>query len=95
MLRYSFLFSLSAWVFVNMLQDEGMIFAWYGRWLERVPEWLSHPLGKCDICMAGQFGLWGYFLVGDYHVLNHLFFIVLTIFFIKIIDRIAYGLRGL
>lgn len=90
---HSFLFSLSAWVFVNMLQDEGMVFAWYGRLLEHVPEWLAHPLGRCDVCFAGQLGLWGYLLVGDYQPLEHLFFVVLTIFFIKIIDRIIYGLR--
>lgn len=89
----SFLFSLTAWVFVNMLQDEGMVFEWYGKQLDKLPEWMAHPLGSCDVCMAGQFGLWGYFLVGDYHLLYHLFFIVLTIFYINIIDRISYGLR--
>lgn len=87
----SFFLSLSAWVFVNVLQGEDMIFEWYGRLLDKLPKWIAHPLGKCDLCLAGQLGLWGYFLAGDYHFFEHVFFIILTIFYIKIIDRFLWG----
>jgi hypothetical protein len=89
----SFFLSLSAWVFVNILQGEGMIFEKYTRLLEKLPDWIASPLGACDLCMAGQLGLWGYFFTGRYNFFEHLFFTVLTIFFIKLIDRIIYGLR--
>jgi hypothetical protein len=89
----SFFLALSAWVFVNVLQSEGMIFEFYAKLIEKLPGWLKYPLGACDLCMAGQFGLWGYFFTGQYNVFEHLFFTVLTIFFIKLIDRIIYGLR--
>ena len=92
-IAYSFFLALSSWVFVNILEDEDMIFGWYARLIERLPKWLSKPLGSCDICLAGQLGFWGYFLLKDYKLLEHLFFTVLTIFFVKIIDRIIYGLR--
>jgi len=89
----SFYLSLSAWVFVNILQGEGMIFEKYSKLIEKLPEWIKNPLGACDFCMAGQFGLWGYFFTGEYSFFEHLFFTVLTIFFIKLIDRVIYGLR--
>lgn len=89
----SFFLALCAWVFVNVLQCEGMIFEWYSRLLEKLPEWIKNPLGACDLCMAGQFGLWGYFFTGNYNFFEHLFFTVLTIFWIKLIDRLIYGLR--
>lgn len=89
----SFFLSLSAWVFVNVLQGEGMIFEWYTKLLKKLPSWIASPLGACDLCMAGQLGLWGYFFTGGYSFFEHLFFTVLTIFFIKLIDRVIYGLR--
>jgi len=89
----SFFLSLSAWVFVNVLQGEGMIFFWYARLIKNLPGWIESPLGGCDLCMAGQLGFWGYFFTGQYRFFEHLFFTVLTIFFIKLIDRIIYGLR--
>lgn len=90
----SFLLSLTAWVFVNKLQDEGMIFEWYYRLLEKIPEWLAHPLGKCDRCLAGQFAFWVFFLVGAYHPVRHVFFVMLAIFFTGVfdfLDRKFYG----
>ena len=87
---YSFLLSLTAWVFVNILEDEDMILGWYNKLIGKLPNWISKPLGGCDLCMAGQFGFWGYFLLGDYKLLEHLFFTMLTIFFIKVIDKIIY-----
>ncbi len=90
-IAYSFFLALTAWVFVNILEDEDMIFGWYGKLIDKLPKWISKPIGGCDLCMAGQFGFWGYFLLGDYKLIEHLFFIILTIFFIKILDLIIYG----
>lgn len=88
---YSFFLALTAWVFVNILEDENMIFSWYGKFIDKLPTWISKPIGGCDLCMAGQFGLWGYFFLGEYKFIEHIFFTILTIFFIKIIDRVIYG----
>ena len=43
-------------------QRSGMVFAWYGAWLDRLAgggkEWLAKPLGYCAQCFAGQVSLW-------------------------------------
>jgi hypothetical protein len=88
---YAFLLAVSAWAFVNILEDEDMIFCWWSKLICKLPKGLSKPLGGCDLCMAGQFGLWGYFFLGEYKFYEHIFFIVLTIFFVKVIDRIIWG----
>ena len=87
---YSFLLALTSWVFVNILEDDEMIFGWYGKLIDRLPKWLNKPIGGCDLCMAGQFGFWGYFLLDDYKLIEHLFFVVVTIFFVRIINLIIY-----
>ena len=87
------LISLSAWVFVCKLQDEGMLFYWYRNLLDRIPDWLAHPLGKCDMCLSGQLAFWVFFLVGVYHPVRHVFFISIAIFLVglwEFLDRKFY-----
>ena len=82
--------AIFAVVFSEMLVTEGNIFAFYSRLLERMPEWLASPLGGCPKCMAGQIALWGYFFMPGYDFVEHVFFVVLSIFFAEIITLI-YG----
>jgi ABC-type transport system involved in multi-copper enzyme maturation permease subunit len=33
-----------------MTQEPGMIFGWYGNLLDKIPDFLAAPLGKCPYC---------------------------------------------
>ena len=85
------LLGIAAWVYSMVLLKEGMIFGWLGKLILRLPEWLSEPLGGCEYCVAGQFGLWYYLYMNwnEYNLINHILFITLTIFTVEIINR--YG----
>lgn len=84
----SLLISVNAWVFVNILMQPEMIFSWYDDLISKLPRWLYKPLGGCTYCLAGQMALWIYPYVswGSYHLLDHILFIGLTIFFTKAFD---------
>ena len=82
--------AIFAVVFCEMLITEGNIFAFYGQLIERLPLWLQNPLGGCPKCMAGQIALWGYILLPGYKFLDHIIFIVVTIFVTEILTLI-YG----
>jgi hypothetical protein len=77
-------------VFSCLLIGEGQIFSFYGRLLDRLPEWLGDPLGRCAYCMGGQIALWYFvyriFVIPErYDPFIHLSFIAATIFFIHLI----------
>ena len=83
--------AITGWVFVMILTKDGMIFGWWGRFLNRLPEWLSEPLGGCEYCVAGQLALWYYlykhwngYVVTD--LIEHVIFVSLTIFIVEIIN---------
>ena len=49
--------------FSNLLARPKMIFAWYGRWLDKLETsekwgWIAYPIGYCEKCTAGQIALW-------------------------------------
>lgn len=78
----SFLLGVFAIVFTEILLSPGMILSWYAKLLDKLPEWLAHPLGSCIYCFAGQLALWAYpFYFKDYNLFFHLLFITLTIFY--------------
>ena len=77
-------------VFSCILIERGMIFEFYGRLLDRLPEWISHPLGRCTYCMGGQIALWYFiyrifFIPERYDFFIHLSFIAVTLFLIHLI----------
>ena len=77
-------------VFSCLLIDEGQIFSFYGRLLDRLPEWLGHPLGRCAYCLGGQIALWYFvyrmfFIPEKYSPFIHLSFIAITLFLIHLI----------
>ena len=86
--------AITAHVFTRVLMDEDMIFGWYNNLLERwswdintgEQKWffyLAKPLGYCDVCFGGQLALLFYIFYGNYNLIVHIFFISLTILFIK------------
>ena len=81
LLMYSFLIAVTAHVFHFELLDG--VFCWYSKLLDKLPEWISDQLGGCDACLGGQLALWFYVYVAEYNLIHHIFFICLTIFFIR------------
>lgn len=88
MLFDSILLAIAAWVYVYILLKDGMVLSWLWNILDRLPEWLSEPLGGCEYCVAGQFALWYYLYKNfyEYDVADHILFITLTIFIVEIIN---------
>ena len=84
-----------AWVFTHILIDGEMIFEKWWLVLNRLPIWISKPLGACEYCLSGQLALWYYlytsWLVGSYNALEHIVYISIAIFTTKIANRIIYG----
>jgi hypothetical protein len=69
------------------LQEPGMIFAWYARLLNKLPDWLAFPLGACHKCLTGQVLLW-YFLFKGTPIVEHLFLISSGIFISSILNKL-------
>ena len=87
-LYLAFFLAVLAWVFVHILMDEDMIFEKWQRVLDKLPKYLSKPLGGCDRCMAGSLAFWLFFFQGDYNIVRHLCFVAFTIFLISLVDWI-------
>ena len=89
LLIISILIAVTVHVFVRELTDEGMIFGWYGKFLDKLNPYIANPLGGCDKCFGGQIALFFYiFYTNEYNLIIHIFFISLTIIFIKCLKRI-------
>jgi len=82
----AFTLALLAWVFVNILMDEEMIFSWWVDVVDKLPRWMAKPLGGCDRCMAGSLAFWLFLFQGDYNPVRHLCFTALAIFFVGVVD---------
>jgi len=81
-----------AWTISNILMSPGMILWRYAEWLERIPVWLSKPLGLCEKCMAGQIAFWYYVATSCdplFSIVPALVFAVLTVFMVHVIDGIV------
>jgi len=81
-----------AWVFVFILMDSGMIFEKWWVVLNKLPQWLSKPLGACGYCFAGQLAFW-YYLIhelidGTYNALYHIAFVSIAILTVRILNHI-------
>ena len=90
MITEAIIIGIVAWVFVIILMEEGMIFSFWWGVINKLPEWLGNPMGKCEYCMAGQLALWYYLFTyfHSYNILHHIAFISLSIFTVKIINII-------
>ena len=92
MITEAIVIGIIAWVFVYVLMDSGMIFEKWWLVLNKLPVWLSRPLGGCEYCFAGQLALW-YYLVdklcyGAYNALHHIAFISISILTVKILNKL-------
>lgn len=83
MILLAFKISLIAFMFVA-LGEPGMIFSWYRKLIDPLPEWLYNPLGGCQYCFAGQCALWYFLFTQPFNIINLLFFISLSIFLTSI-----------
>ena len=82
--------AIIAYVFILLTEDK-MIFAWYGRLIERIKsDWLYKPLGGCLACFGGQVAFWYYLIKHfvSYNLFDHIWFISATILIVLIIDKI-------
>ena len=80
-----------AWVFVNILMDTDMIFNKWWVVLNKLPQWLSKPLGSCEYCFAGQLAFW-YYLIhelidGTYNAIYHIVFVSIAILTVRILNE--------
>lgn len=77
--------SLICFMFVR-LGEPGMVFVWYQRLIEGLPEWLRNPLGWCEKCFCGQALFWYYIIVHfkDYNLIEHLFYPSAGIFLVAL-----------
>ena len=89
----SLLIGLCAWVYVDVLTRNGMIFGNFSDYLQdKLPNYLWKPLIGCSYCVAGQLAMWWYFIFFfmEYSFFEHVVFICLSIFTVCIINRIMY-----
>ena len=87
------LIGIAAWAFTNILMDGEMIFGWWYKILNKLPEWLAKPLGKCEYCLSGQMAFWFYLYEywNDYDFFQHILLISLSIFIVELINTLIYG----
>ena len=80
MIYLSIKISLIAYVFCACGEPEN-IFAFYQRAINRLPLYLSKPLGGCFKCFTGQICFWVYLInyFNSYNIIDHLFFTSLGI----------------
>jgi len=91
MMWQAVIIGIAAWVFTLILIDTGMIFEKWWVVLNKLPDWLAKPLGKCEYCLAGQLAFWYYFTLGGYNLFYHIGFISVAIFTVRMINEIIYG----
>lgn len=84
---YSIVISIISVVYVMILQQPGMLLDWWNNILNKMPDWISKPLGTCEYCFSGQVALWGYLFIWN-NWIEWVFFTALTIFLTHIISWI-------
>lgn len=97
--QLSFLIAVVAFVYTVLLTEPHMLLNGVYIWLEGKlfvsKPWWKRSLFKiiihCERCFAGQASLWLYFVVcTKYHLLQHIFFVAMTIFFVTLIRNLYY-----
>lgn len=77
-----------AYVWSNILIQPQMIFGWYGDRIDRLPMYLSKPLGGCSLCFGGQFSLWAYIIYFQYDLFTHFAVVIWTIFLVYVLEQL-------
>lgn len=81
---------IAAWVYTNILIAPDMIFNKLNYVYDKLPSWLSKPLGVCEYCFAGQIAFWHYIIVNidTYNLFTHILMTSLSIFMVELINII-------
>ena len=78
------LLGICAFTVTCILMAPGEILSPWASFLSKLPRWIAKPLGACEKCLAGQFGLWLYpfwFIEsGTYDPVLHAVFTLLSVF---------------
>lgn len=100
---YALQLAAVAIAFVGIMQDEGMVFEWYGDVLDDLDrknkkwKWVTKPLGNCTVCFGGQAALWVWLYLNweKYQggvtaalMIQHIIFISITIVCVKLLKGI-------
>jgi hypothetical protein len=84
MMFYFYILSCSiiGFVWSEILTQPGEIFNKLFNQIDRLPLWLSKPLGGCAKCVTGQIALWTYlyYYHSNYSAFIHVSFICQSIF---------------
>ena len=80
--------SLITYMFCALGRGEKQIFYDYQQLINRLPWYLSWPLGKCFMCLTGQVCLWYFIFTRPFDVFELLFFVSAGIFCSMIWDKI-------
>jgi hypothetical protein len=89
MLKEALAIGIIVYVFV-VLTSPGMIFYFWYKWIDHLPDFLYKPLGGCNVCASGQAAAW-FYLIKHFHSYNffeHIFFISATILTVMILDKL-------
>jgi hypothetical protein len=89
MLKEALAIGIIVYVFV-ILTSPGMIFYFWYKWIDHLPDALFKPLGGCNLCLSGQISLWFYLIkyFHSYNFFEHIFFISGTILTVMILDKL-------
>lgn len=80
---WAFQLAVLVYVVTCVLFEEGYLLEWYYDLLidlkngGKLGKWLSKPLGLCERCTAGQFGLWVWLIANGSEYLQTPFFALL------------------
>jgi hypothetical protein len=91
LLIYSFFIALVGYTYSIVLTAPGMIlnsFYIFAQSKLGHKEKLFNVLIDCPKCVSGQWALWIYLFIGDYNFIVHILFIITTIWFSMIINKI-------
>jgi hypothetical protein len=86
---YSLLIAITSCVYVFILTDTGMILGWWCDLLHKYikSDWILKPIIDCEYCISGQIALWSYLFIYK-SIFEWFVFIILSIFFTRIINRL-------
>jgi hypothetical protein len=78
---------------ISALTEKGMIFSFYGRLINLLPDFLCKPLGGCAMCFTGQVCFWYFIFTQSFNIIELGFFVSQGIFLALIYNTVWKLLR--